>query len=345
METTALAPGSAEAPALNQTPSETAALVAETTDFSSGEGTLPGDDLNDRIEAFLNTPETPPAEKPQEAPAPEEPAKEAREPEAIDETPAADPETEVPPAKNWRIKPKTDDDAKVLEMYRRNPDLTLAEAAARVRGRAEPQQPAAKETQSSQQPEANPVLTVEALEKRKAELKTQIKKASAEDFDFEKAAELQLELAELPFQMLEARQREQFAKSEQETAHKSAVTTAEQKAVELYPDINVEGSEIRERMDAIAVALAEAGDPLLDRPECGLRIAQMAAAELGIAPATAKRQEKSPPVSEKAPEPVRTAPPVKPRPIPGSGAAPQTAPQIDLKKLSMEQLEELAAKV
>lgn len=67
-----------------------------------------------------------------------------------------------------------------------------------------------------------------------------------------------------------------------EERFKMKVAEAESTAVKMYPSINVEGSPIRAEMDQIAVRLANGNDPLLDRPDCGLEIAKMAAAKLGI---------------------------------------------------------------
>lgn len=61
------------------------------------------------------------------------------------------------------------------------------------------------------------------------------------------------------------------------------VEQAEAKARAMWPDIDREGSEMRKEMVAISQWLESRKDPVLNRSDCGLRVARMAAAKLGIA--------------------------------------------------------------
>lgn len=328
------------APALDPT---TAAAPATVPAESQTSGDIPAspEDFDNFLEGYLNSTDPPPAPAapPEAAPAPVEPAPAKTDDDDEDDSAA-------PLAKNFREVARDDFEAEVFRLRKRNRDMTLHEAIARVEAKRAPKTApaAAPETPAppvpvSVTPDTNSVASLEA---RRAELKAAIKKAAAEDFDFEKVAELQMEMAELPFQIQEARERERSEQHAQQTAAQSAIAAAEAKAVELYPDINVEGSEIRGEMESIRAALEDAGDPLLDQPDCGLQVARMAARNLAIAPATAKRKTTSPPEKVETPEPATAPNPVRPRPMTGSGASPQTVPPLDLKKLSLDELDALA---
>ena len=336
------APGTAEAPAVNP---ETAVAPSGVPDSMSGQ--MPRD-VDLMVEEFLAA--TNPAK--QEATAPE-PAPEVEVESNADADAGHDPEPEKPLAKNWRVTARSEAEAKALEMYRRNPDLTLAECLSRVNGSPSPAaEPSVAdvpktETPAQEEPSVAPaVAEIEAqIEAKKAE-----RKKLREEFDLERADEVSDELDALKDRLRDVRAQEKQKEQEQVSSKQSAaqqqfaqqVEAAEARTIELYPDAAVEGSDLWNVMIDIQGRLQEAGDTdTLNAPDVALRIARMAARELNVAPAGKNQRP-----AAQDPEQVTAPNPVKPRPVPGRGAAPSaSAPQIDLKRLTLDQLEELQARI
>lgn len=344
MESTAPAPGV----------SDTAAAIALDLNPPAGqetapEGNPPGDNLAARedfdalVEEYIA--QTAPGRQVEEAPVAPKPEDSDVEPDANESPSVSD---KAP--KNWRITAKSDLESRAFELYRRNPDMSLEEALQRVGGKKAPvtaEEPngtvPVSETKAPEQTKSD-APTVESLTARRKELIAEIKQANS-DFDYERASDLQIELAELPFKIMQAQEQERSAATAKHTAFESAVAEAEARAIAMYPDISVDGSEFRARMEDIHARLEEAGDDLLSQPDCGLRIAQMAARELNIAP-SAKSGKQSPPQAAGQQAPERKAPTsVKPRPMTGTGAAHQAAPEVDYSKLGIDELEALAARM
>lgn len=101
-------------------------------------------------------------------------------------------------------------------------------------------------------------------------------------------------------------------------AHKAAVTVSMSKAIELYPDFKDRSSALAQKWDEIYSRLQAANDPLGSGtdPNTPLAVAQMAARELGIAPAAKGKAtpKASPPVTS-----TPAAPAIRPvQPAPGS---------------------------
>lgn len=343
METTALTPGTAAAPALDQavtTPApETPVVVNNTPSGAFKNMTL--EDVERAREAYLANPhreENPPEPVQQEVEAPEAPP----EPESeVERDEDLDPEPQAPVEKGkeaqFRVRPRDASEAEVFRLHKAG--MTLDEAVAYVARKkggtpSEPAAPAATPvpTPGTPSPASH---TVETLEAKQTQLAADYK-AAMNDADFEKAAEIQVELSQAPFQIFEAKQAAKAAASEQVAAFEQKVAAAEEKAVQLYPESAVEGSEMWQAMQTIAATLTQEGDPAIHMPDFGYTVARMAARELGIAPATAAIR---PPKSVETAPAKQTAPsPVRPRPVSGSGAAPQVAPAVDLSKLTVDDL-------
>jgi len=335
------APGSAEAPAVNP---ETAVAPSGAPESMSGQ--LPRD-VDLMVEEFIAA--TDPAKQLQEAPAPEKAKQDDDDESNADDYTEDDPalEPEKPLAKNWRVTAKSEAEAKALDMYRRNPALTLEECLARVNGKtspaADPSAPAVPKTETPAPQESSAVPAVAEIEALIEAKKAERKQLRA-DFDYEKADEVSDEMEALKDQLRDARAAEKESARSSESAAKQEFTqqveAAEARTITLYPDAAVEGSELWNAMIDIQERLHEAGDTdTLNAPDVSLRIARMAARELNVAPA-GKNQRSAATIPEQGPAPN----PVKPRPVPGRGAAPTSAaPQIDLKRLTLEQLDELAA--
>lgn len=329
METTALIPGPAAVPALNQDKTEAAAALV--TDSPSGNQDAPREiDLEAELAAYKDRLENPPPPEPPaepEAPAaPEAPVEEETD-ETVDTDPApAHPGTR-PKDPQVRLRPREGStDMEVARLQKAG--MTFEEAVDFLRQKRTETPAAAPDVPAAVTPAAG---TVAQLESRRAEVKAAMKQATL-DYELEKLADLQAELADLPFQIFEARQQERAVQVEQQSTAEKAIAEAEARAMQLYPDIAVENSEMRVEMEVIAAALTESGDPLLTQPDCGLRIAQMAARNLSIAPVTTAPKSVSP--QRPAPEPAKAPNAVRPRPVMGSGAASQAAPVVDVSQMT-----------
>jgi hypothetical protein len=214
----------------------------------------------------------------------------------------------------FRLRPATDDDVgtKALWLLKRNPDMKLEAALAEAKallGKTD-DAPAAPEQFPDEPIEAPP--NVEQLEAERADLKARRKEAR-KNLDYDALAEIEDRLDDLEEQVIPQAREAEARKQQQEHG---AFTESATKAAELYPDAANEASELYQRMEEIDQTLRETGDPLFNDPNKPLRIAQMAAKELAIAP---KRKGQA--------QPPAAAPVQQPRPLARvSMTAPLAAP-------------------
>ncbi|RRJ97798.1 hypothetical protein Ga0100231_004895 [Opitutaceae bacterium TAV4] len=179
----------------------------------------------------------------------------------------------------------------------RNRDLSLAEAEARAKqklgivdvggsGSGATGSEGGGQSQTSQA-EKDLAATRTVIVEKRAKAREAVK-----EMRFDEAATLQDELVDLQSKEFDLRlsvhQEQQAA---QEAARKEAGSVAlrsKADAVALYPDVALAGSKLVERMEEIDRDLEETGNPLFSDPNKFLRVAQMAANELGIAPRSKK---------------------------------------------------------
>lgn len=135
--------------------------------------------------------------------------------------------------------------------------------------------------------------TVAASETLLADLRAQRKQAFAKDLDFEKAAELDEKIEALKEHIGSLKQAEALNRQEQESRWNQTLEMSKAKAVELYPDVTNSESELVKKMVELDAILKETGNDLFYSPDKPLRLAQMAANELGIAPKTPRAQVKT----------------------------------------------------
>lgn len=233
---------------------------------------------------------------PQPAPTPEAPPAPAAAPPAPQAV-AAEPDAGDP--KNFRVSVKGRDEvtAKAIALIAHNPDMTIEEAVSRIKGQSEPTPQA---TPAAPAPSAGQTLA--EIVARQDVLQEELLTAYAE-MDFEKVGKLQVEGLDLAEKKL-------FASQDHKTAEAAAKAAAEadwdrynDQAAGLYPDAATEGSALHAEMQSIFHAMEDAKDPLLDRPESTLRIAQMAALRLGVAPVTTQLVPPPTPSAVPAPKP------------------------------------------
>ncbi len=285
-------------------------------------------------------PEPTTPETSEETPAADAPAPEQTEPEA---TLAADAEPEaeddggdgpVTPVSGKRAHLRLAEDDQVgrlaAALMKRNRDLPMREAVAK----AEAQlgiKPAAAPAASPETP-AEPTLpaTPEEVQTVIAQQLVAYKKAMSE-VRFEDAADIQAKILELQGHRttLERRAEQEQVKAAQKYDADFDASLA--KAVDLYPFATDQASSGFKRMAQIDAVLKQNGDPLYHRADKPLKLAQMVAAELNIAPRNKNAAPAKPaaaPVANGAPKKgvvpsggARTTPPATNQPAVDPGVA------------------------
>ena len=166
-------------------------------------------------------------------------------------------------------------DKLALWLKEQNPDWTLEQsvkAAQAAHGKSE--ESAAPQAEQPTSP------NLEQLEARRAELKAARKQARTE-LNFEELEAIEEELEDLTENLMPAaRQAEQAATS----ALTQQFEQSGQQVRDLYPEATNADSALYKRMEEIDADLEANDDPLFLSPDKPLRIAQMAARELNIAP-------------------------------------------------------------
>ncbi len=270
------------------TPREIAALKAKM--MPAMVNTLAQKDPKPPTETPAAPPETtPPAEEtpPEvETPAPDAPVE--------PETPSGDEPDEAEDGGDGPVKPLEGNRARLrlsekdqvgrlaASFMKRNRDLTMEEAVDRARDQLGIK-PKAVETspETPAQPQL-PQTTAEvdaAIKALRADRRTALAEVRMED-----ASDISDKLEDLIQHRSTLERGAERKEIEQATAYNTAFTKSETKAIELYEFAGNPESEGNRRMAEIDAALKDNGDPLWADPDKPLRIAQMVAKELNIAP-------------------------------------------------------------
>lgn len=283
-------------------------------------------------EALQPAPVTPPPKvaTPDPVPAETPPAEPAAEPPASEETPAAEeaPQGETPAAepagetdegeeddggegpvtphsgKRAHLRLADNDDVGRLaaSFKKRNRDWTLEqslEAAKKQLGiKAEAPDGAPPAKPKSEFPE-----TIEAVDTAENELLEKRAKLFTE-LNFEEVQKIDVALRKLDRHRQTLERDLEHQKGQQVTDYQNAYKASEARAADLYPFSVDPESPAAKRMVEIETTLKENGDPLYNSPDKPLRIAQMVAAEMKIAP----RQKGAPVAPAKPATPVTPAP-------------------------------------
>lgn len=184
-------------------------------------------------------------------------------------------------------------------LMKRNRDMPMAEAVAKASEQLGIQKaPESKQAEDPQTPKLP--RTVKEVDAATHQKLADLKKAMSE-VRFEDAADIQAELMQLTMHRSNIERSAEREASQAETKYHADYSASETKAVDLYPFAADPKSPGGKRMMEIERALEQNGDPLFHSPGKPLKIAQMVAAELNIAP-----RSKTPPV--KAAAPVAPAP-------------------------------------
>lgn len=270
-----------------------------------------------RLDVVPEVAKAPPADKtldqaPVSSPTPAQPAA-TETPEggqALLEQLAAEDADHKPGERRFRIKPRSEVDAKALEIHKANPDLTLDDAVSLAKRQLglTPTQPEAAPVSSSPQQSAAPAPvpspsnglpgSLEALEADLTRVEAELEAAQVaqiealtEDFDKTAAVEAQKKINALAKQQIHLR--EQFTLKqieaerqaiEAEQRAEASFQQAARQAEELYPQASQPNSPLFKRILEYNEALKESGDDRYYDPRRPLLLAQWAANDLGIAP-------------------------------------------------------------
>lgn len=208
-------------------------------------------------------------------------------PSEEDEDPDVDPDVDTveqtgdattAKGKQFRVRAENAAEELAFTLRHANKNLSLKDALAeaeRILGISQVSQ--TEETQVETEPS---LPTPDEIEEQVADLEVQWRKAVADYAADEVTDALALQIKEAKLSIAKAREYHAKKGDAIERAYMESST----KAVELYPDAEVEGSELRSRMEEIHNALEAAGDPIISDPQKPIIIARMAAKELSIAP-------------------------------------------------------------
>ncbi len=279
-------------------------------------------------EAPAKTEEATPGTTEETAASEETPAAEETNPEADNEEDADgdedDGESLISPITGKRTHLRFKEDDKVgrlaASFMKRNKDLGMEEAVDRARNQlgikpkaAEPAAEAAAAVKSDLP------SSVEAVDKELERIESEREKALI-DLRFEDVAKFDKSVRQLDRHRLNLERDAERNLAKQETDYNTAYSASETKAVDLYEFAGKPDSEGYKRMAEIDAVLKENNDPLFGSPDKPLRVAQMVAAELKIAP----KRKGAPVAPAKAAAPVVTPAPKK-QILPGGGS--RTTPQ------------------
>ena len=261
-------------------------------------------------EAAPASEETPPAAEP----TPPEAAP-AAEPEPAPELEPEDPNAVTPIAsKRPRVELPAEDEVGrlALAFQKRNRDLTLEEAFVKAKAQLSGK---ATTTVAPELPE-----TIEEVDAAINAAREERRKASAE-YRTEASTALTEKVEDLQQHRFDLVRKAERQALDQATAFERGWAASEQRAVELYPAAADPNSQLSKVALEIEKALVENEDPLNASPQKPLRVFQMAAARLNIAP----RSKTAAPV--KATVPAATQPVVKKNVIP-SGQSTTVKPSV-----------------
>jgi hypothetical protein len=237
-------------------------------------------------EAEVEAQAQPEAEAAPEAQAEEAPATEAAdEPEAEEDDGGDGPVTPIS-GKRTHLRLAADDKVGRLaaSYMKRNRDLPMEEAMARAKAQLGiKDEPARTDPNAEAAAQTNAPESVDAVDAAIKDLRAQRKKANTE-LNFELVSELSDKLEDLIQQRFQVERQAERKQMEASASYDKQFTASEAKAAELYPLAGDPKSEFGKRMMEVEAELRANGDPLYENPMKPLRIAQMVAAEMNIAP-------------------------------------------------------------
>ncbi len=231
----------------------------------------------------------------------------------------------IEPLSGARTRLRLAEDDKVgrlaASFMKRNKDMPMTEAVARAQKQLGVKPENAPEAEAAAKPKSDLPATVEEVDAEIAKTEDEHAKALI-DLRFEDAARLAKSMRKLDRHRVDLEREGERNLVKQESAYNAAFSASESKATDLYEFAGKPESPGYKRMAEIDAALKENDDPLYGRPDKPLKIAQMVAAELGIAP----KRKGSAVTPAKAAAPAVITPAPKKQILPGGGS--RTTPQV-----------------
>lgn len=273
------------------------------------------DELLERFETEENfelnsEPEPDPVkdEEPQEEES-EEPTTESLDQEQ-DEQPEAEEsqeeENESKPVKR-RFSAQNELENEFVSVKQRNPDVSIEDALSMAKRNLGIEEVTEAKAEGDEPEEsAEPTISSEEAQEM-ADAKAEEHRKAMVDLDFEKAAELAVEIRNLDKQVFELRANEQMASVEAEKQFNANFDADQEKAIAMYPDAGSPNSKFAERMREIDQSLKDTGNDLFYSADKVSKIAMMAANEMGIAPLREGEKPKQA-VKESSPKPPKKVP-------------------------------------
>lgn len=238
----------------------------------------------------------------------------------------ADPDADGPvqPASGKRLRVRLPEGDKVgrlaAALLQRNKDMSMEEAMAKARDQLGVKSPDAPTTAAEPaKPKSDLPSTIEAVDAAIENAEAEHTKALIE-LRFEDAAKINSGLRRLDRHRGQLEKDGERQQVEQATAYETGFISSEAKANELYEFAGQPDSAGGKRMLEIEADLKANGDPLYNSPDKPLKIAQMVAAELNIAP-----RRKGAIAPAKAAAPITPAAPKK-QVLPGGSSRTTVAP-------------------
>jgi hypothetical protein len=249
--------------------------------------------------------ETPAAEQEVEETTAESETPTTPEPEAEEETDdEADGPLKVPTSKQLRISPAQQDQVGrlTLAIMKRNRDLPMEQAMEMARSQLgiKPQVAEAKPEATPDKSKPSLPMTVEAVDQALETMESEREKALAE-LRFEDVGKIDRQIRAHDRHRLNLERQAERQQQEAATSYDRDFSAAESKAVELYEFAGNPESPGAQRMREIEAQLRANEDPLYYAANKPLKIAQMVAAEMNIAPR--RKGATTPPAKAAAPVP------------------------------------------
>jgi len=226
-------------------------------------------------------------------------------------------EPERSTSKRFRLRSDDPVEQRAMELKRRNKDMTLKEALSRAETELGVNDQSDESGDDADSDTGSLPKTVKDAETEIERLLQERSKAIREDLDFDKGDEIDTEIRKLERHIGDLKLGEIKSESQTRAQFNEKLDQSKAKAVELYDFVTKDGPEIA-RMEEIDQILKDSGDPLYDSPDKPLRLAQMVAREMGIAP---KGKTVKKPAVVKPGQPPRKKSPVQP-----ASASARTAP-------------------
>ena len=186
--------------------------------------------------------------------------------EVKDEIP--DPQAGILPER-VRVGSWSEEERKALQIRARNPDLSLAQAMEMVK----------KGESETTATYADPA-TIETKMSERGKAKAEAIRA----LEFDKAADLELEIQNLSLELRRSERRASEDATKAQADFNQRVGDAKAKAVKFYPDASEKSSPLVAKMNEIYESLKDTQNPLISDPELPWKLTQMAANAIGIAP-------------------------------------------------------------